>query len=86
MKRSPATYRRIATDAVLVAVIEITSAYVFAHLHLAEHLLAPGSGSHAALAATAMFLLFRGFALVLAPGWLLARAWLCWTGRLSANR
>jgi H+/Cl- antiporter ClcA len=53
--------------------------HLLANARLLEHLLAPGSHSYWALAATVTFLLFRILLYVVGPGWFICRLWLRYT-------
>lgn len=81
----PVTWRRIVGEAAVLGGLHVAAAQGLARANVLEHLLSPGAGSRVALGVTAVFLLLRGFTLVLAPGWVLARLWLWWT-RLRVER
>ena len=77
----PPTWRRIVLEAASLALLHFIAAQLLARGNLLEHLLSPGADSRLALGVTAVFMLLRAFALVLAPGWILARLWLLSTKR-----
>jgi hypothetical protein len=79
MKTRSSSLPRILLEAGAVVVIHFVVLRVLARARLLEHLLAPGSQSYWAIAATAAFLLFRAFLYIFGPGWLLCRLWLCYT-------
>lgn len=75
----PVTCRRILLEALALVALHFLAAQALARASLLEHLLSPGTDSRLALGVTAVFMLLRAFTLALAPGWVLARLWLCST-------
>lgn len=71
-----APLHRILLETLALLALHFVLVQILARARLLEHLLAPGPGSKIALAATTMFLAFRFFLLVLAPGWIVVRLWL----------
>lgn len=76
--------QRIALPLVILGTLHFVFVQILLRVRLLEHLLSPGPGSTVALIVTAIFLLFRFFLLVLAPGWFLARFWVWMTKRKPA--
>ena len=76
MKRSPPTLRRIFTEAAAVVLLHWAGIHLMAKLRIMEHLLSPTGATRWALGGAVVFMLLRGFTLMLLPGWVLARVWL----------
>jgi H+/Cl- antiporter ClcA len=85
MKRLSAVLHILIVSAGLI-ILHIVLLHVLAKARLLEHLLAPGSRSYWALAATVTFLLFRTLLYVVGPGWFLSRLWLRCTKPESKDR
>lgn len=75
-KRPPPTLARIATEFVVLVLLQLGLSYALQHARVLEHLLSPGANSRIALGLTTAFLLLRMFVMLFAAGWLLARCWL----------
>jgi len=78
---------RIALEFAALAVIYLAALKAMAHWRVMEVLLAPGAHSvRPYVAAALLFVMLRGFLVVLAPGWFTARAWLALTAREKPRR
>lgn len=81
----PCSPRRILAEAAALVVLHFALVQILARTRLLEHVLSPGPGAGAALAATTFFLLLRVFLFVLGPGWVLTRLWL-WASHPGTKR
>lgn len=77
--KKKASLKRIFIEVSVLVVVHAVLLNVLARARLLEHLLAPGSQSYWAIAATVAFLLPRIFLYLAGPGWLACRLWLRYT-------
>ena len=74
--KKPAVLLRILFVPAGLIILHVALLHVLAKARFLEHLLAPGSHSYWALAATVTFLLFRTLLYVVGPGWFICCLWL----------